>query len=217
MKGEVRAHIISFEGVPMAHDPWPTTRLSLLLKLQVTDTNNAWDEFVARYRPAMVRLVRDACRLQESEAEDIAQEVLVKLVKGMSTFSYDPNRKFRSWLRTVTRNALRDVMRKENRRLAGGTGDTRIKRILEEQAERTDALAEAVTLEMHRDILAGAEEIVSRRVEDRTWEAYVASREGTAGKEIAAKTGMSLAAVYKAKSKVIHMIRMEISENIAQH
>jgi RNA polymerase sigma-70 factor (ECF subfamily) len=36
--------------------------------------------------------------LQESDAQDVAQAVLLELSRSMATFVYDPSRSFRGWL-----------------------------------------------------------------------------------------------------------------------
>jgi RNA polymerase sigma-70 factor (ECF subfamily) len=46
--------------------------------------------------------------LQSSDADDVAQDVLLKLLNAMRNFRYDPSRSFCAWLRTVTQSALSD-------------------------------------------------------------------------------------------------------------
>ena len=63
----------------MSDDAWPTTNLSLLLRCKDPKADHAWSDFVSRYRPSMLRLIRDVFRVQDAEAEDIAQDVLLNL------------------------------------------------------------------------------------------------------------------------------------------
>ncbi|MDF1845243.1 MAG: hypothetical protein P1U77_27860 [Rubripirellula sp.] len=51
---------------------FPDTRASLLLQVKAGDDPNAWDEFVAVYRPIVYRLARRR-GLQDADAEDLAQ------------------------------------------------------------------------------------------------------------------------------------------------
>lgn len=198
-------------GRVMSNDSWPTTRLTLLLRCQDPSADQAWGDFVDRYRPAMLRLIGDVFRLQEAEAEDIAQNVLVKLIVALQKFEYDPEKKFRAWLRTITRNAVRDTLRSRKVRVDSGSGDTRVKQLLDGHADAAESLADAVTLQIHRDVLKDAERLVQQRVESHTWRAYVSMRDGHSAREVASEVGMSTAAAYKAKSKVLRMIREEIS------
>ena len=195
----------------MSHDAWPTTNLSLLLRCRDPQADQAWDDFVSRYRPSMLQLIRTVFKVQDAEAEDIAQNVLLKLVTAMKDFTYDPQQKFRAWLRTVTRNAVRDALRSKKVRSDQGSGDSRVKLMLDAQPDAADEIAESVTSEIHRDVLADAERLVEQRVESRTWTAYLATKKGTAARKVAEDTGMSVAAIYKAKSKVIRMVREEIT------
>ena len=65
---------------------------------------------------------------------------------------------------------------------------------------------------LHRE-LGEAEQVVARvreQVEPRTWEAYwLTAHEGLSAKEAATRLGMSVAAVYMAKSRVGRMLREE--------
>lgn len=201
----------------MSHDAWPTTRLSLLLRVKDPTAEDAWDDFVARYHPPMVSMLRDVFRLQDAEAQDVAQEVLIKLVRAMQSFEYDPDKKFRAWVRTITRNSVRDAFRSKSARTAVGTGNLKVKLILESLPDgSTEGFAEEISQQIHRDLLQDAELVVKARVEPHTWDAYLAAKSGTSAKNIAADTGMTIAAVYKAKSKVTKMIRAEISQLLSQ-
>ena len=57
----------------------------------------AWAAFVACYGPK----IRGWCRqrgLQPADAEDVTQDVLLRLSRALKTFTYDPSRTFRGWL-----------------------------------------------------------------------------------------------------------------------
>lgn len=69
----------------------------------------AYGEIVRRYeRPLfslILRLVRDP-----SQAEDLAQDVFVKAIRALA--SYDPSRKFSSWLFKIAHNTTIDHLRR---------------------------------------------------------------------------------------------------------
>src|SRR5262245_59330891 len=101
------------------------TSRTLLLRVRDADDREAWEAFVHRYAPRIFYCCRQY-RLQESDAADITQEVLIKLVRVMRDFQYDPQRgSFRGWLKTVTANAARDAIAKW-RQADRGSGDTAV-------------------------------------------------------------------------------------------
>jgi RNA polymerase sigma-70 factor (ECF subfamily) len=90
----------------MASRPQKDTPLTLLERIQTFPADReAWDECIRRYHP----VIHSWCAkwgLQVSDADDVAQDVMVKLLTAMRTFRYDPARSFRAWLRTVTQHAF---------------------------------------------------------------------------------------------------------------
>ena len=67
-----------------------TTSVTLLeLVRQDPRDPGAWDRFVRRYRPKIFSWCRE-WGLQEADAEDVAQDVLVRLTEKMANFRYDP-------------------------------------------------------------------------------------------------------------------------------
>jgi RNA polymerase sigma-70 factor (ECF subfamily) len=98
------------------------TSITLLGRLrQEPADSSAWRDFVARYRPRIVAYCL-AFPLQQADAEDVTQAVLVKLIAKMRDFRYDPTQSFRAWLKTVTRNALLDFL--DDRRRGAGAGNS---------------------------------------------------------------------------------------------
>src|SRR5262245_48154823 len=96
------------------------TSSTLLIQLQRSPSDEtAWAEFIRRYGQG----IQGWCSkwgLQDADAHDVSQMVLVKMLRAMQTFHYDPRLKFRSWLKTVTHNAWRDLVRSLPQRARGG-------------------------------------------------------------------------------------------------
>ena len=79
----------------MADAQLPTTRVTLLTQLRQEPHDQAsWDEFVERYGRHIYRWCRQ-WKLQDADAEDVTQNILVKLSQKLRAFSYDPSRSFR--------------------------------------------------------------------------------------------------------------------------
>src|SRR5581483_10741543 len=97
------------------------------------DDPGAWDDFVTRYRPAILSWCRHWLKVPESDVEDVTQEVLLKLFLAMKTFTYDPKRgRFSAWVHTVTRNTWYSFFRSPKGRLLG-TGGSDNQKVLEAQ------------------------------------------------------------------------------------
>ena len=92
-------------------DAWlPTTCPTLLARLRHDPSNEAaWDEFVEHYGRHIYRWCRQ-WRLQDADAEDVTQEILLKLARKLRDFAYDPESSFRGWLKTVAHHAWRDFV-----------------------------------------------------------------------------------------------------------
>src|SRR5436309_14586150 len=102
------------------------TRISLLERLrQDPEDQAAWNEFVARYAPKILSWCRSR-QLQEADAHDVTQTVLLQLATKMRRFVYDPSKSFRGWLRTLTQHAWSDFVadRQRNRASSAETIDT---------------------------------------------------------------------------------------------
>ena len=192
-------------------DDTPTSG-TLLMRLRELDDREAWNEFVERYTPRIYGWCR-RYRLQESDAADVTQEVLGKLVKVIRSFEYDPRRgSFRGWLKTVTNNAVRDFWAD----LSGpdrGSGDTRIGEVLAaiQDPGAISELTAALEEEAERTLLREAEERVRLRVQPHTWDAYrLLATEGLSAAEVAVRLSMPVAEVYVAKSRVVKSLREEV-------
>jgi RNA polymerase sigma-70 factor (ECF subfamily) len=187
------------------------TRITLLDQICQNPADQApWNEFVARYSPK----ISGWCRrwgLQEADAQDVTQIVLLQLSTRMRRFAYDPSRRFRAWLKTLTQHAWSDFVA-DRQRVATATGDSRSMEALASVEARQDletCLEEAFDMEL----MELATRRVRERIEPRTWEAFrLTALDGLSGAEAAARLGMQVAAVFKAKSNVKKHLQDEIRQ-----
>ena len=184
----------------------PPTRASLLVRLRDPRDGAAWGEFVDLYAPLVYGYLRKQ-GLQDADAADLSQEVLGAVAGAVGRLEYDPRRgAFRNWLFTVVRRKLSNWRAGQGSR-ARGSGDTATYRLLEQcpVAESVEAEWEA---EWERRLFAWACEQVRRSVTDVTWRAFWRTAvEGQAGKQVAADLGLTVAAVYLARSRVLARLR----------
>ncbi len=86
------------------------TRASLLLRIRNADDRDAWDEFSSIYRPAIVSVALQR-GLQNADAEDLAQKVLISVARAIANWTPDSQRaRFRTWLNRVTTNAVTNAI-----------------------------------------------------------------------------------------------------------
>lgn len=179
----------------------PATRASLLLRLRDQRDQAAWTEFVDLYGPLVYGYARKQ-GLQDADAADLGQEVLGIVARAIGRLEYDPKRgAFRNWLFTVLRRKLSNWRRGQGNR-ARASGDPATQELLERcpvpESERS-----AWETEWEQRVFAWACEQVRRTVAGPTWQAFWQTAiEGQPGKQVAADLGMSVVAVYRARSRV---------------
>src|SRR5438105_4437335 len=99
-----------------------STSLSLLQRVQGNQPR-AWEQLVDLYAPLVYHWCRRA-GLGSEDTADVFQEVFRAVAEHVAAFRRDrPGDTFRGWLRTITRNKLRDHFRRrqDQPRAHGGT------------------------------------------------------------------------------------------------
>jgi RNA polymerase sigma factor (sigma-70 family) len=192
----------------MAADRDDDTSLTLLQRLQKNpDDPQAWTLFVERYQPR----IRHWCLtwgLQDSDADDVAQDVLVKLFAALRRFQYDPSRSFRAWLKTVTQHAWSDFVAAQRRHPAETSG--RIDAIAD-SAEAQSDLKRQLEDAFDRELLVVAMRRIKGRTKPSNWEAFhLTAIEGLSGAEAALKLGMPVGHVFVAKHRVQKLLQDEV-------
>lgn len=181
-----------------------TTTPSLLERLRRPDDPAAWARFVDLYTPLLYAWARRA-GLQAADAADLVQDVFAVLVRQLPLFTYDRRGNFRGWLRTVTLNKWRE--RKRRRGEATLSEDDPAL----DQLATPDAAEAFDEAEYGQHLARRALELMQAEFPAATWkpcwEVVVAGRRPA---EVAAALGISVAAVYTAKSRVLRRLRQEL-------
>jgi RNA polymerase sigma-70 factor (ECF subfamily) len=190
----------------------PVTRPSLLVRLRDVRDAPAWAQFVQLYAPLIYGFARRQ-GLQDADAADLTQDVLQAVAGAVRGFDYDPARgSFRGWLFTVVRSRLSNFRRRcrAHPDVAGGDTDVQEK-LASVPASEVDRCW--WDQEHERRLFAWAAEQVRPAVEPATWSAFWGTAvEGRAAKEVAAALGLSAAAVYMARSRVLARLKDVIRE-----
>jgi RNA polymerase sigma factor (sigma-70 family) len=187
------------------------SRTSLTLIGQLRDDPSdpgAWNAFVDRYG----RKVYAWCRqwgLQEADAQDVTQDVLLDLARQMARFHYQPADSFRAWLKTLAYRAWCDFLDARRRERTAVEAAAVIDRISSEAAGAD--LMRRLEEECERELLDEAMARVRLRVRPHTWEAFrLTALDGRPGAEAAGRLGMQVGAVFVARSKVQKMLQEEV-------
>ena len=193
-------------------DSSPTTRYSLLLRIQDPRNHAAWVEFLTLYEPLVYRLARGK-GLQDADARDLCQEVFRAVAKAAHRWQPDPARgSFRGWLMKIARNVLLNFLRHERRHgwldaeAAAVTADSDL-------VDASDEHTAAIETEYRRRLFQVAAEAIEGEFTRATWLAFwqtaVLSRPVD---EVGAELGISPGAVYIARSRVLARLRTKVEE-----
>jgi len=180
----------------------PTTRPSLLVRLRDAGDDQAWQQFVELYGPLIYQFARRR-GLQDADAADVTQEVLRGVHGAAGRLDYDPAKgTFRAWLFTLARRRLADFHRRRTQAGRAGVPEA----MLEGLAAGDEA--EAWDRDYHQRLFDWAAEQVRPQVADTTWQAFwLTAVDGCSGQDAAERLGLSVAAVYLAKGRVMLRLR----------
>jgi RNA polymerase sigma-70 factor (ECF subfamily) len=187
----------------MAHGtPEPPTRPSLLLRIRDPNDRASWQTFVDVYGPLVYRHCRGK-GLQHADAAEVTQEVFLRVSRSISTLDYRPERgRFRAWLGTVTRNALRSF--RKRRPAPGGA------RAAEEAAAAADP---GWADDFNEHVFQVALGRCRPHFEGPTWRAFEQVwLEDRPPAEVARELGRPVGWVYLAKSRVLDRLRQEVCD-----
>jgi RNA polymerase sigma-70 factor (ECF subfamily) len=180
-----------------------TTSPTLLDLLRQPNQPEAWVRFVRLYTPLLLVWSRRQ-GFQEADAEDLVQEVLVKLVHELPTYERGVQQSFRGWLFRVTANQCRDFRRRKATRPLPGADR------LDGLADRA-AVAELEEEEYRRLLIRRALDLVRPDFSDKTWAAFLGVMvEGRSAAEVAAALGISSNAVFLARNRVLTRLREDL-------
>jgi RNA polymerase sigma-70 factor (ECF subfamily) len=186
---------------------FPQTRSSLIAQVQSPEDREAWDQFVLIYRPVIYRLARRR-GMQDADAQDLSQDVLIRISKSIKGWVPQEGVRFRHWLRKVANNAIVTALTKS--KPLGIVNGSAAEQILAETPE-----ASAVTSELQdecfREQYLRAAAIVKVDVSPATWAAFEQTViQGQSCEEAAESLGKSLGTIYAARSRILKRLQFEV-------
>ncbi len=182
------------------------TRPSLLIRVRNATDTQAWEEFYNLYSPLLYSYARDQ-RLSHEDAEDIRSSCYESIVKNIQRFQYDGQKRgFRAWLRTMVNRRIIDQKRKKRIPIA--------KMVDVQQIKGTERSVDEIFDEhwqLHH--LRYAIGNVQKRVSETTFEAFLLLTEADLSVgEVCQRMDMNADQVYRIRSRVLSLIREEMSQ-----
>ncbi|MGO9464375.1 MAG: RNA polymerase sigma factor [Isosphaeraceae bacterium] len=188
-----------------------STSTSLLLRAQSGQDPAAWERLVAIYRPFIYGWLRRHSASHQ-DAEDLTQEVLTILVRELPGFSHSGRvGAFRRWLRATAANRMRSFWRAGRcRPLAGGNTEFLV--MVHQIEDDTSDLSKLWDQQHDQHVLARIIESIENEFEPTTVQAFRRlTFDLQPAADVAAALGLTVPAVYIAKSRVLRRIRQEAS------
>jgi RNA polymerase sigma-70 factor (ECF subfamily) len=179
------------------------TPASLLQRLRTAADADAWSRLVHLYLPLVCSWGRH-WGLQDADVADLSQEVFTQLYRKLPEFEYDARKSFRHWLRTVTLNKWRELARRRDPVLLNHSS------LLAEHADPAGA-DDPWEAEHQRYLATRALQLIHKDFDAASWQAcWQTVVEARAPAEVARDLGMSVGAVYAAKSRILRRLRKEL-------
>jgi RNA polymerase sigma-70 factor (ECF subfamily) len=185
------------------------TSASLLERLAHPSDEQAWQRLVDLYTP-LLRGWLSRQDLQPADADDLVQEVVAVVVRELPHFEHNHRPgAFRSWLRAILTNRLRAFWKaRQHQPLAIGSSE--FQATVEQLADDGSGLSRLWDDEHNRHVVRQLLEQIRGQVAPNTWSAFCkVALEGKTEESVAAELGLSVNAVFIAKSRVLNRLRQE--------
>ncbi|MEM7307957.1 MAG: sigma-70 family RNA polymerase sigma factor [Planctomycetota bacterium] len=189
-----------------------TTRATLLSRVRDKHDQSSWREFDAHYRALILRYCRRS-GLQESDAEDVRQALMLRLAQTMQSFTYRPELgRFRDYLRRAVRNEISAQLAARARRRVEGAVEA-LEALPADDAGEVDEAWEAEWRAHH---LRVAMDKARRSFQGPALAIFEGLLAGESVERVARSNGVSADVVYKSKSRVRDFLRQRIAEQLRE-
>ena len=184
-------------------DNW-NTRESLLLRASDPDNHEAFEEFVYYYKN-FISMVFSKLGVQQSQIDDLRQDLLIKLWKDIGKFdSTRENSNFRGWLSVVMRHEVYRFFRKN--KANNELSETELS--LSQESE----IDQMIEQEWKAYITSLAVEKIKAHFDGNALKVFYLTLEGKSAADIAVELDMSENSVYVLRSRVKARFQSEIRQ-----
>ena len=179
-----------------------TTRPSVLARARDGDAS----EFARIYSPLLYRMARRR-GLDEHDAEDLMQQMMLELLKLLPRFQYDRSKgTFKGFLKKMTGNRVVDLYRKKKPLL----DPEALEQVVESEESSGD---EAFDREWQKAHLIAALDAIRPQVKPSTFQSFqLFALEGWPIEKVAETLGLSRNQVSQNKRRVIQRLKAQVEE-----
>jgi RNA polymerase sigma-70 factor (ECF subfamily) len=189
-----------------------TTSISLLDRLKAAGPDAVeWHRLEEVYLPLVRSWLSRVPDLRQ-EAEDLAQDVFIVLMRALPSFERRRHGSFRAWLRQVTANRMRAHW-KASRKHPLGSGDRGDEQLLSQIEDPHSDLARQWDRDHDTLLLGKLLAVVQPDFDTKTWQAFTRfALEERRAADVARELDVSECAVVQAKFRVLKRLREEAGD-----
>lgn len=200
-------------AAPTPLDLAPTS-ISLLDGIR-NNVAGSWARLTDFYGPLVYRKCRRA-GLTEHDAQDVAQNVFLKVFRSFHTFRRSPPEMlFRKWFKTVIRSVVTDYMRKQLKIPDRAVGESSLLSWNNLMATIDDDASLSIEDADMTFAVRGMLELIRPQYDDRNWQAFwLTAVEDQSPNDVAAKLGMTANNVRQVKLRITRRLSKELADFI---
>ncbi len=187
----------------------PTTRHSLILRLQNPQADAAWCDFVSVYESFLTRLIQRR-GVPQAHVPDVTNQVLATIARSISQWNDDHHEaSFRRWMHRVAQNVVIKYMARERRQI-GATGGSDA---LEALAQIADAVDQQISKQYEHELIVWAAEQVKDEFIATSWQAFwLTMIEDRSVADVAQSLSITPGSIYMSRGRILRRIRERINE-----
>jgi RNA polymerase sigma-70 factor (ECF subfamily) len=185
------------------------TSATLLERLRDRSDAEAWQRLVELYTPLLSGWLRRHA-LQAADVDDLVQEVLAVVAREVPRFRHSGRTgAFRHWLRAILANRLREFWRaRQTEPMA--SGDSNLADMLDQLEDPDSGISRLWDEEHDQHVARRLLAMIEPQFTPSTWQAFHrVVLEGARPDAVAAELGLTVNAVFIAKSRVLQRLREE--------
>jgi len=189
------------------------TSVSFLETLKADANSSSWREFVDLYTP-LIRIWLSGQHVREQERDDVTQEVITVVLRRLPEFQRQRTGSFRNWLKRITIFCWQNYRRKHITRGATAVGGSDFGQVIGALEDPESDLSRDWDKQHDQYILQQLLEKIRPTVRQSTWDAFRSvTIDSKTAEQAAEELGISVNAVYVAKSRVLSQLR-KVSEGL---